>query len=370
MPVPAVLSLADGLKQGHDNFLLLRLIAALLVLLGHSYAVAQIPGLHDFIGRAGWGQGIYTGSIAVDIFFVVSGFLVAGSYINRRDLRFFIRSRILRIVPGYLVCVFACAYLIGPWITTLPLGEYLKHPDTLFYVLRNMTFYSMQWTLPGVFESNPHPQVVNGSLWTLPAEVMMYVLLAGIGLIGLLHRRNGFNLGFLLICGLAAWFPAEAATLLPADGYARLAALFALGVFFQVNREFIPVSGYLASALVLLAYLLHGTPRFGVIFGLAIGYCSLWFAYGLRLKGFERWGDYSYGVYLWGFPIQQLLALGIERPAPMLVFVLAVPITLLVAVASWHWIEKPALSLKHSPIHLWPARILGLGHRPVPAASP
>lgn len=367
--MPSTPSLADCLKQGRDNFLLLRLIAAAMVIFGHSYAIAQVPGLHDFIGRSGWGSGIYTGSIAVDIFFVVSGFLVAGSYINRRDLRFFIRSRLLRIVPAYVVCVVACAYLIGPWVTNMPIGEYLAHPGTLLYVLKNLTFNSLEWTLPGVFTRNPHPNVVNGSLWTLPAEVRMYALVAGFGLLGLLHRRIAFNLCLISIFVLAAWFPVEAEVLFRADGYARLAALFALGAFFYVNRDFVPVSGYLAAALVLLAYLLHGTAHFAVIFGIAIGYGSLWFAYGPRLKGFERWGDYSYGIYLWGFPIQQLLAQVIDQPAPMQIFAWAMPITLLVAIFSWDWIEKPALRLKSAPMHLWPGRILGLAKAPEPLAT-
>jgi len=354
MPVPARPSLADCLAQRRDNFLLLRLIAAAMVVFGHSYAMAQIPGLHDFIAMKGWAPGLYTGSIAVEIFFVVSGFLVAGSYINRRDLKFFVRSRFLRIVPAFVVCVVICAFVIGPFVTSMPLVEYLSHRDTRGYVLKNISFTWLEWYLPGVFESNPYPRVVNGSLWTLPAEVRMYVFLAVFGVLGLLHRRWLFNLVLGTTFVLAAWFLEPGIGLFRVDSYFRLAGLFALGTFFYVNRQSIPLDGYIAAALVVLAYLLHGTPHFLGIFGLALGYGSLWFAYAPRLDGFNRMGDYSYGVYLWGFPAQQCIAWVITAPTPMQVFAWAMPITLLIAIASWHWVEKPALKLKNTPMHRWP----------------
>jgi len=355
-PVP---TLADCLARRRDNFLLLRLIAASMVIFGHSYAIAHVDGLHDFIGMKGWGPGVYTGSIAVDIFFVVSGFLVTGSYVNRRDFKFFIRSRFLRIVPACVVCVIACAFVIGPLVTTLPLGEYLRHHDSLGYVLKNISFISLAWTLPGVFESNPYSGTVNGSLWTLPVEVRMYALVAVFGLIGLLHRRWLFNLVIGALCLWAAWFPDLTREVFRSASHLRLAGLFALGSFFYVNRDYLPVSGYLAAALVLLAYLLHGTPHFMVMFGLALGYGSLWFAYTPPLHGFERLGDYSYGLYLWGFPIQQLVALQMGQPTPMQIFAWSMPITALVAVASWHLIEKPALGFKNTPMHRWPRRLFG-----------
>jgi peptidoglycan/LPS O-acetylase OafA/YrhL len=364
MPVPASPSLADCLKQGRDNFLLLRLLAAAMVIFGHSYAVAQIPGVHDFIGMAGWGPGVYTGSIAVDIFFVVSGFLVVGSYVKRRDLKFFVRSRFLRIVPAYLACVVITAYVIGPLVTQLPFGEYLRHPGTVGYVLKNLNFTSLEWYLPGVFESNPHPGVVNGSLWTLPAEVRMYIWVAVFGLLGLLHRRWAFNLVLGTLFVLSTWFPETAIGMFRVDSYFRLAGLFALGAFLYVNREFIPVNGYIAAALILLTWWLHGTPHFMSLFGLALGYTSLWFAYVPKLQWFNRLGDYSYGVYLWGFPVQQCVAWTIGTPSPMQVFTIAMPTTLLIAMVSWHWLEKPALKLKNTPLHRWPSAILNQNRVP------
>lgn len=369
MPVSSSPSLADCLKQGRDNFLLLRLLAASMVVFGHSYAIAAIPGLHDFIAMAGWGPGVYTGSIAVDIFFVVSGFLVTGSYVNRRDLRQFVRSRFLRIVPAYLVCVAVSALVIGAVVTELPAAEYFGSSKPLRYIVKNLTFTDLEWYLPGVFESNPYPGAVNGSLWTLPAEVRMYVWVAIFGVVGLLHRRWLFNLVIGLAFVLATWFPEQASGMFRVDSYFRLAGLFALGAVFYINREFIPVNGLIATALVLLCYWLHGTPHFMSVFAVALGYVSLWFSYVPRIPGFERLGDYSYGVYLWGFPVQQAVIWAIGQPSPMQVFAWAMPITLLIAVLSWHWIEKPALKLKNLPMHRWPVALLRGPQAPASAAT-
>ena len=357
MPVPASPSLADCLKQRRDNFLLLRLLAASLVIYGHSYAIAG-TGAHDFIALSAWGPGVYTGSIAVDIFFVVSGFLIAGSYINRSDLRFFFRSRFLRIVPAYFVCVAATALIIGPLVTTLATSEYFSHIDTWHYLLKNMTFTRLEWYLPGVFESNPHPRVVNGSLWTLPAEVRMYMLVALAGFLGMLHKRWLFNSVLAACALLSLWFPEQALGLFRVDSYFRLAWLFALGSFFYVNRDHIPVNGYLAAMMAALAYWLHGTPHFMSAFGLALGYGSLWFAYAPRLEASNRIGDYSYGIYLWGFPIQQLVAMSIDAPSPMQIFAWSMALTTVVAIASWHLVEKPALRLKNTPMRHWPSALL------------
>lgn len=358
MPVSSSPSLADCLKQGRDNFLLLRLLAASMVVFGHSYAIAAIPGVHDFIAVAGWGPGVYTGSIAVDLFFVVSGFLVTGSYVNRRDLRQFVRSRFLRIMPAYLACVAITALLIGAVVTEWSIVQYFGSSEPWRYILKNLTFISLEWDLPGVFESNPHPSVVNGSLWTLPAEVRMYFWVAIFGVFGLLHRRWLFNVVVLSIFVLAAWFPEAAAGLFRAAPHSRLAALFALGAAFYINRDFVPVNGLIATALVLLCYWLHGTPHFMSVFAVALAYVSLWLAYVPRIPGLNKLGDYSYGVFLWGFPLQQVVTWVIGQPSPMQVFGWAMPMTLLIAMLSWHWIEKPVLKLKNLPIRLWPSALL------------
>jgi len=340
-------TLAQAYARGADNFLLLRFLAATAVIFGHSYRISGIPGAADFIARARWGNGIYTGSLAVDVFFVVSGFLVTGSYLHRANLEVFIKSRALRILPAYAACVVLSAFVLGAFYTELPLSDYLTQQPTRDYVTTNMQFGTdLIWVLPGVFVHNPFPNVVNGSLWTLPAEVRMYLWVAILGLLGVLQRRWLANTAFaiLMLAGILADGPLP---LVPIHDFDRLAAFFLAGAFCYVNRDWIPLSDWLLLALVALGVALHHSHLFPWALGGAITYGALWFAYRPSLPFFNKFGDYSYGLYLWGFPVEQAVAHWFAAPTrPVLLFVVTLPLTLLCAMASWHLLEKPALRLK------------------------
>jgi len=340
-------SLAVAFDERSDNFLLLRFIAAVMVMYGHSYAFSGLPNHGDIIARSGWGRGIYSGSLAVDMFFVISGFLVTGSYLNRANLEVFLKSRALRIVPAYAACMLICAYVLGAVFTRLPLSTYWSSGDTFRYVYINVQFgTNLRWNLPGVFQHNFYPGAVDGSIWTLPAEVRMYAWVAILGALGILRRRWFANLVLfgLLLVGIFA--PAHL-PLVPKPVYLRLAAFFLSGAFCFVNRDWIPVSSVLMAILALLAVATHGTMLSTWTLGIALSYFCMWFAYVPNFHFFNRFGDYSYGIYLWGFPIQQAVSATIGKPvSPLHNLVTSLPIVILLAAVSWHFLEKPALRLK------------------------
>ncbi len=163
----------------------------------------------DFFVWMNWGT--YSGSIAVDLFFIVSGFLVTGSYLRNPQLLDFAWARTIRIVPAYAVCLLLTAFVLGTVFTNLPLRDYLAcSPETLGYIVRNLKFdILMQWQLPGVFEHNPKSAVINGSIWTLPAEVRMYVMVAALGVAGTLRWRALFNIVALGSLVLALLYPEQ-----------------------------------------------------------------------------------------------------------------------------------------------------------------
>ena len=149
-------TIADAYDKGPDNFLLLRFIAAAMVLLGHSYAISGMPGKGDFIARANWGDGIYTGSIAVDMFFAISGFLVTASFVNRSNLEQFLKSRALRILPAYYACLVLSALVLGCMFTDMSLGSYLTSTDMRDYLIINPQFGAdLRWELPGCLHTIP-----------------------------------------------------------------------------------------------------------------------------------------------------------------------------------------------------------------------
>ncbi|PYJ07554.1 MAG: hypothetical protein DMF06_15270 [Verrucomicrobia bacterium] len=304
----AVKTLASGLESKRDNFLLLRFLAAALVIYGHGGAVTGGQGPPDLFVVLGWGT--YSGTIAVHIFFLVSGFMIAGSYLRlrRQHLVNFLWARILRIFPAYLYCLVLCAYLLGAIYTTTRLPDYFRDHAVLYYVIQNLKLQtSMAWTLPGVFEGNPKMPVINGALWTLPGEFRMYLWVALTGLLGVLSRRWLCTLLIATLAGFGIVYPEKDILTIPTF-YVGLAGMFGLGVFCYVHRQHVPVGWPYAALAALLAYLLHGTPLSPYVFSLALAQFAFAFAYCTPWYGFNRLGDYSYGVYLWGFPMQQVVA--------------------------------------------------------------
>jgi peptidoglycan/LPS O-acetylase OafA/YrhL len=340
-------SLATCLASGRDNFLALRLIAASAVIFGHSYALAAIPGLHDFVAALNLGPGVYSGSLAVDVFFVTSGFLVAGSYIRRDRFWSFAKSRALRLLPAYIVCVSLTALVVGPMFSTLSVGDYYANTDTWLYIKENLKFLAdkLRWELPGVFESNPLPRIVNGSLWTLPAEMQMYFWLGLLGLLGVLrHARLATAILLALLCSEAV-VPGWSTSFLHVD-FLRLAGLFITGTLFYINAERIPINSFILAGLIFACFLLRDATHYGHLLVLTTAYATFWLAYIPRLPFVWLRGDYSYGVYLWGYPCQQMAISLFGLTQPMSIFAISLPMALGLAALSWHYIENPALSLK------------------------
>lgn len=289
------------------------------------------------------------------MFFVISGFLVTASWQREPHLVGFVRNRALRIMPALVVVVAVAALVLGPALSPLPLHQYFAHPQTWAYFY-NLTFTRLDYSLPAVFATNPYPHAVNGSLWTLPIEVAMYAALAMLGMCRLLRRE----VVTLLVALLAAlWFvggPARIARaaasmpdVLPPAAVTRLALWFFTGSALWLWRERVAYRTPVAIALVVLAWTTQGNPIGQLVLHVAMPYVVLWFA-GLdagQLGRFGRHGDFSYGIYLYAFPVQQTFAHFGAAAWPMPAYIAACfLVTLACAVMSWRWIEAPALRLK------------------------
>lgn len=342
-----VMTLADGLESRRDNFLLLRFIAASMVIYGHGAAMTGGSGWPELFTHLGWGS--YSGDIAVDIFFVVSGFMITGSYLRRQHLADFLWARVLRIFPAFLFCLVVSAFILGAIYTTLPLGSYLSNHDVHRYVTQNLKLQThMIWDLPGVFTHNPERTTINGAIWTLPAEFRMYLWVALAGVLGVLSRKWLCSLLILVLiaCGI---FQPDHLLWVPISAFLRVAGYFAIGVFCYIHRRRIPVGWPYVAALVLAAYVLRHTVVYPQAFALALSAFVFAFAYCISWHGFNRFGDYSYGIYLWGFPMQQVVAHHLPMLSPIQNALLAFPLALLLAIFSWYAIESPALRLKKIP---------------------
>jgi peptidoglycan/LPS O-acetylase OafA/YrhL len=339
---PVQYTIQAYLARRRDNFLLLRIVAALMVIYGHSFPLTRDTGTTDIFLRHHWPM--YSGDIAVAMFFVISGFMVSGSDLARHDLLDFAKARLLRIVPAFALVLVLCAVVVGPVMTTLAPGDYFRDPAVPAYVFKNLHFSSdMAWQLPGVFQGNVR-DAINGSIWTLPAEMRMYLLTAALGAFGLLAHRW---LGTAALLALV-WLGAAHREYIPLhQDWFRLAGFFALGILVQLHKDRLHVRHGAMLMLALVVYLSMRASSMPWLFALGLAYFCFWFAYRTPTWGWlERWGDPSYGVYLWGWPVQQVLVAKMPGMSPWHNFLIAAVIALCLGYLSWWCLERPVLKLK------------------------
>ena len=332
------------------------------MLVSHSWPLTGTPG-EPLEGIAGFSLG----HLGVDMFFVVSGFLVTGSLLARPSLADFARSRALRIFPALVASAWATAFLLGPLVTQLPVGRYLADPDTWRYALRNSVTWPLGvcWWLPGAFLENPGGPAVNGALWSLPWELTMYVLLFMLGL-WLLRERGAqatSNLRIVVLVVAVAAALAHGANEAFAfthrfelvQGF-RLTALFFTAGSLQLLRGRIPLSlGFFGGAVAALVLALVFGRAWHALYPLALAYLVTWLALvpAGPIRLYNRLGDFSYGFYLWQFPIQQWIVQRNPGTTALELMVAAAPITLGLAALSWYLVESPALR--------WKQRIVATG---------
>lgn len=336
--------LNGSLHARENNFDFLRFFAASLVLLVHSYPLTGRRPEEPIELLTGYENG---GSFAVSIFFVISGYLITSSWLNSSSPTSFLIKRALRILPALALAVLLSVFIIGPLVTTESPGDYFASSTTWAYLLN--IFLATHYDLPGVFDQNIYPDVVNGSLWTLPLEVMMYLGVLAMGLTGILNRR--------LIALPIAFFAVGHFWLVGWLGITSFLVqnIFQLGLFYYAGsaiylyRDSIPWRGWIAGMLVLALVLTFHRPIGPVVYAVALPYLVIYLAYAPLpwLARFGKYGDFSYGMYIYAFPFQQLTVylLGHEIGILWLTLISFVP-TLVLAALSWHLIEAPAMKLK------------------------
>jgi peptidoglycan/LPS O-acetylase OafA/YrhL len=341
-----VVRLADVCEGRDNNFNLIRMIAALAVLVSHAWPIALGPGTVEPLAAT---IGIALGTLAVYVFFAISGFLIARSFETQPTLRRWLIARGLRLFPALFVVLVLTVTILGPLATALPLGSYFTHPETATYVVRNLSLAFLQHDLPGVFETNPYPGAINGSLWTLFYEVSWYAMVLLLGLAGALRggRFAAFLALFLAAYGTLLVFGDTGSLHSRLRWFLDLGLPFAIGIAFYVWRRHLPLHPLGLALLVGAAVLARGNPVAQplVVLALAYGVFVAGYLIGGRIRRYNALGDYSYGVYVYAFPMQQTAVFLFGPLAPGENILIATPAALFFAMLSWHWIEKPALGL-------------------------
>jgi peptidoglycan/LPS O-acetylase OafA/YrhL len=329
-----------------NNFDVLRLVAAASVIFSHAFLLGEGKQDLEPLMRLTGGQTIL-GVVGVFTFFTISGFLVTQSFeATRSPLRFLIK-RALRIYPGLVVCVLVLALLVGPSLSTLSVADYLRDSATHLYVATNITMVMPTNSLPGVYFSGfGAGSVINGPLWTLPCEIVMYLMVFGLGVVRLLDLRIMAALFALGLVGI--WFDTTSSDYV-LGSVLWLLPFFVAGMTLYRLRD----KGIFRPSLALIAIggLVLSVPfqAFVLAFPLCGSYLILYLALNRRLPVIRaaRYGDLSYGLYIYGWPVEQVLVrLNGGTMGWLSLFAAALPITAVVAFLSWHLVEARALRLK------------------------
>lgn len=334
-----------------NNFNLMRILAALAVLCSHSYTIVtgdtQSEPLKQLLG-------VSLGAISVDMFFASSGFLVCASYFNRHSMVKFIRARVLRIFPALFVMLILTVLSLGLFVSYSSFVTFALDLQTWTYLSKNgFLLFGAEYSLIGVFENNPYPGVVNGSLWSLPQEVRAYLVMVimcwwGSSFLSAKQIRRLFALSAIaLLSGdiLSVHFGLE----IPHSHFVHVFGVFLLGSTlylyrFHSHRLLMSITNVGILTFVIAAY----GGFFTYVYGWLIPIVSLGLAYMpfKTLHAYNKLGDYSYGMYIYAFPIQQTLVFILPDISVVNMMIYAGLLSLLVAFLSWHFIEKPCLALK------------------------
>jgi peptidoglycan/LPS O-acetylase OafA/YrhL len=326
-----------------NSFDILRFLAAGMVVYSHSFALTGLP--EPRIG------GISYGGLGVWAFFAMSGYLIAGSWEQYPRFPVFIIKRILRIFPGLLLALTITVFAIG-FYSSLSYREYIFKQETLTY-FNNILLINTQYSLPGAFTGNIYPNAVNGSLWTLAFEFLMYLLVAVAGLARKLTRRWvwPFWISLAVLNLVAAYRPkylTYSLFYLDARLVVQLGLLYFSGVLLYLHRDRVlyPFWAWIP-ALALFVLLSNRYPIYSWLFGATL------LAYGILgaskitfFSQFGRFGDFSYGIYVYSFPVQQVIWHHTQTRSPIRMFALAMFVSLVFSIISWYAVEKPSINLK------------------------
>ena len=337
----------------NNNFNFLRFFLATLVLLSHSAELIDGNRKREILTQL-FGT-ISFGEMAVDGFFILSGFLILQSWERDPNLFHFIKNRFLRIFPAFIVASLISAFVVGPLGSDTT--KYFTQFNLIQYI-KSLIFLSTP-IVPPTFEGLPYASI-NGSMWTIAYEFRCYMIVALLGICGFAWRRN-----FWLVLTLLALLPLLIPNILnqitfrgvssilfgSSQQFFHLLAFFMAGGCFYLFRNEISfkTSWMFVAAIVLILcfFNIRTTPLAFIILG---AYILFWFAFSKfqLLEQFKRYPDISYGFYLYGWPIQKLLIWYIPSLSPWLLFIFAFGFSCFFGLLSWNVVERPFLRRKET----------------------
>jgi peptidoglycan/LPS O-acetylase OafA/YrhL len=347
-------TIEQALLNKNNSFDIIRLAASIGVLVWHSYYLLG-RYIEDPFYRLS--NTFHTGSFSVYIFFILSGFLIALSWEHHPRVAAFLGKRILRILPTLIVSVLLTLFILGPIYTTFTTIEYFRNPNTWLY-LNNISLFDRNGTLPGVFVNNPNSGIINGSAWSLPYEFTLYLWIAIIGALSLISNiKRHTILVFLILVSLFYVFigqkvPATANIEIfhmNVNFFLQHSIYFMLGTIFYLYKDKIRLNWIVALCSIVVLALTFKFHEYYFPFGvIALTYIVVYLAFISFKKPLftSKIGDLSYGIYIYSYPIQQILIYHLPDISVYKFIGVSFIFSVLAGIASWWLIEKPFIGLK------------------------
>jgi len=319
-----------------NNFTLLRFILALSVMFGHSFPIVgkgSDPISVYFLQPRAW-----VGAIAVEGFFFISGFLVVGSFVRRGAVNYLL-SRALRLYPAIILYTSIVVFIVGPLFFEGNVFQYLATKPWLnFY---NVPLWEWNYNILNIFNNNTLAGSTNGSAWTLPVELRCYLLLFLMGIFGVLDSRVRANFASIGLLIIAIWFFKDFPVFGLNERYRDPLIYFITGSLFWLNKDLIPLTWKLLLICMTGAFFAIHYGMFYLYLPFFMGYMMLYFVYKCPAVNLDKYGDLSYGVYIYAWVAQQIV--WVKDQNPYTNFILALCIVLPISYFSWHFVESPAL---------------------------
>jgi len=351
-----------------NNFTAMRILFALIVLYGHSL---MIPLGLPFTSL--WATSMdFAVQCALDGFFILSGYMITASAMKSRDVGRYASARIFRIFPGLVATVLALWLIVGPLFTNLPATEYWAQTQTWLFPVKLISQADPMAGLPGVFDASPMGENMNGPLWTIRYELMAYLAVGLLMLVGL-YRKNAqvllwtaLTLVFGMIVETLGYGGFGADTI---NTLARFAPAFMIGAAFHAGRKHVRLTPAFAGLAILAATVTQHLPIGSIMLDIAlasvcllIGYAHIPGRTGERVRNVE---DISYGIYILHWPIGMMVFALLPGLSTTALAVLMLPLAVLGGWGLRVWVEKPALAWKRKlaplpnsnrPVTIGPAR--------------
>ncbi len=349
--------MTDSVHRSNNNFDFIRFLAASFVIITHSQALTGHGG-NDWLSSISRGT-IQFSHLGVAVFFTISGYLIAQSLIRSKTYSGYLWKRFLRIFPGLAVVLALLILVLGPLVSTVPLKDYFSSPQT-WGVMLTLSLFKLNLVLPGVFTNNPMTNSINGSLWTLAYEFSFYLLLLVAGLTRVIKNRYIILLFWLGLFAVRTYLRQKIFVYDYATPYllglnimyvVEWGLFFGAGTLFYLFRDEIKfnVFVFVAACVATIAAVYFSEAAGRIVYYITLPYIIFYLSFlPGALNHFGKYGDFSYGIYIYAYPVQQTLIyfLGADLGTPLLAL-LSFAGTLPLAVLSWYLVEKKALAFKN-----------------------